>query len=289
MALILDGKKISREISEDLRTRIALKIADGYTKPCLAIVQVGNNKESTNYIAHKKKFGHDIGVEVLHVHLPDTILNEEIIKEIQSLNTDESVHGIIVQLPLPEGIDQDKIIEAVAPEKDVDGLTAKNIHALWVNDHSAILPATTRAILTLFSTYDIEVSGKDVVVIGRSTLVGKPTAMALTNRGATVTICHSRTAKLEYHTLEADIIISAVGSPRLIGSHSVRPHQVVIDVGTTFIQDEAVQKLKGDVDFDAVSPIVAAISPVPGGVGPLTVSSLFQNLYDAYDKKVKKG
>lgn len=286
-ALILDGKKINKEIAEDLRTKIAIKSDDGFSKPTLAIIQVGNNKESAKYIEHKKKFGHSVGAEVLHVHLPETIENVELQKEISNLNDDESVHGIIIQLPLPPHIDRDAALEAVAPEKDVDGLTAQNVKALWVNDAAAILPATTRGILTMLSYYDIDVKGKNVVVIGRSTLVGKPTAMALTNRGATVTVCHSGTENLAYHTLDADIVVSATGSPRLIGGHHVKPKQVIIDVGTTFIKDEEVEKLKGDVDFEAVAAVVAAISPVPGGIGPLTVSSLFQNLFDAYAKKIR--
>jgi methylenetetrahydrofolate dehydrogenase (NADP+)/methenyltetrahydrofolate cyclohydrolase len=286
--LILDGKKINSEIKQDLNTKIAIKIADGFIQPCLAIVQIGNTKESTKYIEHKKKFGHAIGVEVLHIHLPDTATNEVVLKEIQSLNTDENVHGIIVQLPLPKHINRDVIVEAVTPEKDVDGLTSKNIRGLWTNDKGYILPATARAILTMFDYYDIQVNGKKVVVVGRSTLVGKPIAMALINKGATVTICHSGTQKLADHTIEADIVICAVGFPRLIDEYFVRPHQIIIDVGTTFIKDEEVEKVTGDVDFKTVSEIVSAISPVPGGVGPLTVSSLFQNVYDAYVKKISR-
>lgn len=289
MVLILDGKKINKEISEDLRTKIAIRVADGFSKPTVAVVQIGNNQESTRYIEHKKKFGHSIGMEVLHVHLPEAIEQSELQKEIDALNTDDSIHGIIIQLPLPKHIDRDVLIETIDSKKDVDGLTSENIRALWVNDSKAILPATTRGILTMLSYYDISVLGKKIVVIGRSTLVGKPTAMALINKGATVTVCHSATERLEYHTLDADIIISAVGSPRLIGAHNVRPHQIVIDVGTTFIMDEEVQKLKGDVDFNDVSKIVAAVSPVPGGVGPLTVCSLFQNVFDVYENKIKNS
>lgn len=286
MPLILDGKKINSEIKQDLSTRVAISAADGFTKPCLAIVQVGNIKESAKYIEHKKKFGHAIGMEVIHIHLPDTSTTHEVLAEINSLNSDEGVHGIIVQLPLPKHIDRDAVVEGVSPAKDVDGLTSKNIRGLWTNDKDYILPATARAVLTMLDYYNIDVSGKKVVVIGRSTLVGKPTALALINRGATVTVCHSGTLKLSDHTIEADIVISAVGLPRLITRHFVRPHQVIIDVGTTFIKDEAVDKIHGDVDFPDVSDIVAAISPVPGGVGPLTVSSLFQNVYDAYMKKI---
>ncbi len=289
MPLLLDGKKINSEIQQDLRTKIAIKIADGFIKPCLAIVQIGNTKESTKYIEHKKKFGHAIGVEVLHVHLPDTVTDQEVLQEIEALNIDNAVHGIIVQLPLPKHIHRDTIIEAVVPEKDVDGLSSKNIRGLWTNDTGYILPATARAVLTMLEYYNIDVLGKKVVVIGRSTLVGKPTAIALMNKGATVTVCHASTQKLSDHTLEADIIISAVGFPRLINEHFVRPHQVVVDVGITFIKDEEVDTITGDVDFKAVSEIVSAISPVPGGVGPLTVSCLFQNVFDAYMKHIQSA
>jgi methylenetetrahydrofolate dehydrogenase (NADP+)/methenyltetrahydrofolate cyclohydrolase len=288
MPLILDGQKINNEIKQDLSTKIAIKLADGFARPCLAILQIGNIRESTKYIEHKKKFAHSIGVEVLHIHLPDTITDQEVQRELQILNTDDAVHGIIIQLPLPKHINRDVLVESVAPEKDVDGLTSGNIRGLWTNDKGYILPATARAVLTMLEYYNIETSGKKVVVIGRSTLVGKPTAMALINRGATVTVCHSGTQKLSDHTLEADIIISAVGFPRLINEHFVHPHQVVIDVGITFMKDEEVEKITGDVDFKAVSEIVSAISPVPGGVGPLTVSSLFQNVYDAYCKRAGK-
>lgn len=290
MPLILDGKKINSEIKQDLSTEIAIRLADGFARPCLAVVQIGNTKESAKYIEHKKKFGHAIGVEVLHIHLPDSVTDEEVLKEVAALNEDEHVHGIIIQLPLPKHIDRDILIESVAPEKDVDGLTSGNIRGLWINDKDKgfMLPATARAIMTMLDYYDIDANGKKVVMIGRSTLVGKPTAMALINKGATVTLCHSGTKKLSDHTIEADIIISAVGFPRLINEHFVRPHQVIIDVGTTFIKDEEVEKITGDVDYKAVSDIVAAISPVPGGVGPLTVSSLFQNVYDAYLKKISK-
>jgi methylenetetrahydrofolate dehydrogenase (NADP+)/methenyltetrahydrofolate cyclohydrolase len=286
MALILDGKKIHSQVLEDLKSKIAIHLADGFVRPTLAIVQVGNNKESTSYIHHKKKFGEKIGAEVVHIHLQDTVSEADVLSEIQNLNTDESVHGIIVQLPLPKHIDREILIKNINSEKDVDGLSPLNVMGLWVNDSNTVLPATTRGILTMLEYYNIEVKGKKVVMVGRSTLVGKPTALALLNKGATVTVCHSHTEKLRDHTLEADIIISAVGIPRLISEDCVHSGQVVIDVGITFLKDETVQTLKGDVDFDSVSKIVSAISPVPGGVGPLTVCSLFQNLYDAYKKKL---
>lgn len=286
MVLILDGKKVQSKIKEDLKTQIAIHIADGFVKPSLAIIQVGNNRESASYIQHKKKFGQQIGVEVTHIHLEESVSESDVLDEIKNLNADNSVHGIIVQLPVPKHIDREVLIKAIDAKKDVDGLSPINVMGLWVNDNQTIIPATTRGILTLLRYYDINPKGKKVVIVGRSTLVGKPTAIALLNKGATVTICHSETEKLRDHTLEADILISAVGVPRLISEDCVRPHQVVIDVGITFIKDEEVQVLKGDVDFEAASKVVSAISPVPGGVGPLTVSSLFQNVYDAYKKHI---
>lgn len=287
MALILDGKKINTEIMHDLKTKIAVRVDGGFLKPCLAIIQIGNNRETESYINHKKKFGHSIGTEVRHIHLPDNISTEEVLKEISSLNEDATVHGIIVQLPLPKDIDREALVEAVSPQKDVDGLTSASIRGLWINSGPYFLPATTRGILTMLSYYGIEVKGKKVVIIGRSTLVGKPTALALINSGATVTVCHSGTENLHERTLEADIIITATGSKYLITAHSVHPGQVIVDVGITFLKDETVQKLYGDVDFNGVSEIVSAISPVPGGVGPLTVCSLFQNVFEAYEHSLK--
>ncbi len=289
MALILDGKKINTEIMHDLKTKIAIRAEEGFLKPCLAIIQIGNNRETESYINHKKKFGHSVGAEVRHIHLPDTIGTEEVLEEISNLNTDDTVHGIIIQLPLPKHIDREVLIEAVSAKKDVDGLTSTSIRGLWINTPPYFLPATTRGVLTMLSYYGIEVKSKKVVIIGRSTLVGKPTAMALINSGATVTVCHSNTEKLNEQTLEADIIITATGSKYLITPSMVRAGQVVVDVGITFLKDEAVQKLYGDVDFGPVSEIVAAISPVPGGVGPLTVCSLFQNVYEAYENSLKKN
>lgn len=286
--LLLDGKKVRNEIAAELKEKIHEKVSSGFVCPKAAIIQVGLNKESAIYVENKKKFGEKIGAEVLHVHLPYEVTQEELISEIQALNMDNSVHGVIVQMPLPKHINREVCIEAISPEKDIDGLHSKNIKALWVHDSTGIIPATTRGIITLLEKYEIDIEGKNVVIVGRSSLVGKPTALAFLNKNATVTMCHSKTRNLEYYTTPADILIAAAGVPRLIRSQHVRPGQAVIDVGIT-IEENPTRKTVGDVLYDDVHNIVQAISPVPGGVGPMTVASLFLNLYDSYTKIVHKG
>lgn len=285
--IILDGKKTRDEIKHRLKEEVAHMIRSGYVTPRLAIVQIGNNHESALYIENKKKFGQAIGVEVTHIHVPQAITEEELLREIQALNQDDSIHGIIVQMPLPKHIHPDVCIEAIDSKKDVDGLHSANVKALWTNHGEGIMPATTRGILTLLKKYETLLEGKQVVVVGRSSLVGKPTAIALLNRNATVTVCHSKTPNLEFHTAPADIIIAAAGVPRLISEQHVRPGQLIIDVGIT-IEEVPEKKAVGDVDFENVKNIVHAISPVPGGVRPMTVASLFENLVDAYMKRVYK-
>lgn len=285
MALILDGKKIRDEIADNLKHQISEKVKEGFVRPSLAIIQVGNIKESEAYIKNKKKFGERVGAEVIHIHLADNVEEDDVLAEIKNLNDDEAVHGVIVQIPLPKHLNKNKLIEAILPRKDVDGMCATNIKGLWIDSKETIMPATTRGILTMLDKNDIEISGKNVVIIGRSVLVGRPTALAMINRNATVTLCHTFTKNLEFHTLDADIIVSAVGRPRLITEFHVKPHQVIVDVGIT-IEDTPETRSVGDVDFENVEPLVDAISPVPGGVGPMTVASLFENLFDAYKKVI---
>jgi methylenetetrahydrofolate dehydrogenase (NADP+) / methenyltetrahydrofolate cyclohydrolase len=280
-AFILDGKKVRNEISKSLHDEILSFVKKGFVRPCLAIVQIGNNKESETYISNKKTFGEKLGVTVLHIHLPENIDENEVVKEVKNLNTDQGVHGIIVQFPVPKHIRKDVVIEYINHYKDVDGLGSKNVKGLWVDSGKSIIPATARGILTLLNHYGISVKGKRVAMIGRSALVGKPTALLLSNHGATVTLCHSGTVDLETVTLEADILISAVGRPRFISKYHVRPKQIVVDVGIT-VEDINTRRCVGDVDFGEVSEIVDYISPVPGGVGPMTVLSIFQNLMDSY-------
>lgn len=266
---ILDGKKVRDEIMADLKK----KIGDFKTVPNLAIVKIGDDPDSAIYVKNKINFAKKIGVNAYVVGFPELdatkITQEMLLAGIEKLNKDESVNGIIVQSPLPPQLDWLQAVEKVAPEKDVDGM------------HSSIIPATARGILTLLNYYKIPVKGKKVVVMGRSKLVGKPIADLMIKNGATVTVVHSQTVEPEKITREADILIVAIGKPEYVGAEYVKEGAVVIDVGiSTVINSDGTKKILGDIDFDSVSPIVSAISPVPGGVGPMTVASLFQNLVD---------
>ncbi|MSU56050.1 MAG: bifunctional 5,10-methylenetetrahydrofolate dehydrogenase/5,10-methenyltetrahydrofolate cyclohydrolase [Candidatus Taylorbacteria bacterium] len=285
--ILLDGKKVRDEIAQTLRARIFAYAV----KPKLAIVQIGDTQESATYIKQKKLFGESIGVLVEHVHLQETVSEQEVLAAIGKLNRDASVHGIIVQLPISDTLDKDAIIEAIAPQKDVDGLGSVNIKLLWENKAGGYIPATTRGILSLLAYYGISVAGKRVVIVGRSFLVGKPTALALLNADATVTVAHSKTVNCSEVTRSADILIIAAGKPHFIQKDDVREGQIVIDVGITAVTGEKLNDevaevtITGDVHFDDVKDIVGAISPVPGGVGPMTVASLFQNLVSAYERQ----
>ena len=274
MAQILDGKVVRDQIAKELESRIK----NLESRPKLVIIQVGDNPESNTYISQKIKFGEKIGALVNHQKFPADISESDLNSKLLTLNSDPLTHGIIVQLPIPESLNKEEIIESINPAKDVDGLSSVNLKKLMENDQTGFVPATTKGILTLLDHYQIKVEGKHVVVVGRSTLVGKPTALALLNLDATVTVCHKQTGDIKPFTKTADIIISAVGKPGLITKNHVSKDQVIIDVGTTVVDG----KLKGDVDFNEVSKIVSAISPVPGGIGPMTVASLFQNLLQAH-------
>lgn len=298
MAKILDGKIIRDRIAKDLKSKIQNLIP----APRLVIIQVGDNLESNTYITQKIKFGERIGANVKLVKLPEDVTEKTLLFQISTFNSERSVHGIIVQMPIPKNLDKDSIIEMINSAKDVDGQTSVNIKKLIENDPTGYIPATTKGILTMLEYYKIPVSGKHVVVIGRSSLVGKPTSLALLNKDATVTICHSKTNHLSLITSHSDILIVAAGKPKLITKDHVSPNQTVIDVGINVLpssrsdletterpdllkrpeSEPTGRKLTGDVDFESVSKIVKAISPVPGGVGPLTVASLFENLLKAY-------
>ncbi len=280
MAQLLDGKAVRDVLSAELSAKIkTLKSA-----PTLVIIQVGDRPDSTSYINQKKLLAKKIGAKVMHKHYADSVAQAEILKDIQDFNINDSVHGIIIQLPLPESLDKGALIETVAPGKDVDGLTAANAKFLLESNARGIMPATTRGIISLLEYYKISIAGRRVTVVGRSSLVGKPTAIALLNRNATVTIAHSKTADLKTVCKEAEILIVAMGKAKFITADFVSPGQTVIDVGINALDG----KMVGDVDFAGVQSIVAAISPVPGGVGPMTVVSLFQNLVDAYLSSLSK-
>ena len=284
-AIILDGRKIRDEAIPEL----AKSFANLGFIPVLTIIQVGDKEDTNAYIRAKKLFAEKLGVKVKHLQLPENISQSEIIDIIYKENNDTDVKGIIVQLPLPISMDRKVVIDIIDPKKDVDAITSHNVKFWTEGDRQALLPATARGVRSLLKYYNIDLSGKKVVVIGRSDLVGKPIACMCSNEKAIVTVCHSKTFDLAKETLNADIIISVVGKVNLITKDHVKPGQIVIDVGINTIEDKKLdennggvykRKIVGDVDFEQVSKIVQATSPVPGGVGPLTVLSVFQNLLD---------
>jgi len=273
---ILDGRKLGGEMTPAL----AHRISDLTAKPKLVIIQVGDHVESNSYIKMKMAFAAKIGALVEYKKYSEMTPVNEIVVDIKKYNSDSSIHGIMVQLPIPAPVsvsDANKIVEAIDPKKDVDGLTAASTKSIFDNTE-AFIPATTKGILTLLEHYDVDLVGKRVVIVGESVLVGRPTALAFLNKKATVVICHEHTKNLAEETKRADVLVVAVGKPGLISSEHVSAEQVVVDVGTTI---SAEGKTLGDVDFESVKSIVAAITPVPGGVGPMTVYSLFENLVEA--------
>ncbi len=274
---ILDGKKIKQEILDELKEEVS-KLKN---KPHLVVIQVGNNEASNVYIKQKAKMARYVGYQFHHIKLDDTITEEELLYEIDKLNKDKSVHGILVQMPLPSQINTYKVQNAVLPEKDVDGLSDINTGKLF-HGKDALYSCTPFGVMELLKRYKINVVGKNVVVVGRSNLVGKPMATMLINEGATVTICHSKTNDLPKYTFNADILIVAVGKPKLITADMVKDGAVVIDVGINRLEN----RLCGDVDYENVLPKCSYITPVPGGVGQMTVAMLGKNVLKAY--KIQK-
>lgn len=281
-AQILNGRVVRDARLAELKQTIA-----GFVKPpVLSIVQVGDREDSNAYIAQKAAFGEKLGVTVRRLKLPEATTQQEILAKVQTENADTDVRGIIVQLPLPSGVDQDTVIESIDPEKDVDGLTSRNVKLFLEGREAGVISATTRGVKELLEYYKIDLFGKHVVVVGRSMLVGKPIAMFALNENASVTVCHSKTADLAAETRRADILIVAAGKPNLITADHVREGTIVIDVGINTVKGEKLEeeiesrKVVGDVDFDSVKGVAAAVTPVPGGVGPMTVLALFENLAD---------
>jgi methylenetetrahydrofolate dehydrogenase (NADP+)/methenyltetrahydrofolate cyclohydrolase len=281
MTLILDGKKLSETIATRLKQNISL-FKD---KPTLVIIQIGDISASNIYIQRKTLFAKKIGANVILKKYETTVEQSKIIEDIHMYNNDPVLHGIIIQLPIPKSFDKDAIIESIRSDKDVDGLTSTNIKDTYANNGKGIVPATTRGILTLLDHYNISIAGKKVVMVGRSPLVGKPTVLAFVNRNATVTVCHSYTENIEGETKRADILIVAIGIAKYITEKHVSPGQIIIDIGINALDGDVTtgkRKISGDVDYQTVAPTVDAITPVPGGVGPMTVASLFENLFQQF-------
>lgn len=272
MAQFIDGKKISSDIKEELRVEVQ-KLKEKGVSVCLAVVQVGEDSASCVYVRNKKRACSYIGIESKSYELPESTTEDELAGLVESLNQDESINGILVQLPLPAHIDEDRIINLIRPEKDVDGFHPVNVGRLWTGE-DGFLSCTPAGIIQLLKRSNITMEGKQCVIIGRSNIVGKPMAALLLRENATVTIAHSKTENLKEITKRADILIVAIRKPKFINSEYVKEGAVVIDVGMH--RDEE-NKLCGDVDFIDVEPHTSAITPVPGGVGPMTIAMLMDN------------
>ena len=296
--MILDGKQIAADIRAELKEQVSELLAQGKRAPKLAVILVGHNPASETYVANKIKACQEVGIDAEKIAYDETITQQTLLTEIHRLNNDPSIDGFIVQLPLPEHINESAVLSAIDFRKDVDGLTPENV-GRTVQGLPSLVSATPRGIRELLARYNIATEGKHVVVIGRSNIVGKPIAMLLMQRpylslpgmsasslgDATVTICHSKTQDLDAICRTADMIIVAAGSPKLLTANMVKEGVVVIDVGINRVEDQTTPRgyrLVGDVDFENVAPKASYITPVPGGVGPMTIVSLLQNTLQAY-------
>lgn len=279
MAHLIDGKMISKQIKDELREEVAGLKEKGIL-PCLAVIQVGQDPASCVYVNNKKKACEYIGIDSLSYEVEETITEDALLALIEELNQNEKVNGILVQLPLPKHIDENKVIQAIIPAKDVDGFHPETVGNMCIGT-KGFLPCTPAGVIQLLKRSDIDIAGKECVVVGRSNIVGKPMAMLLLRENGTVTITHSRTRDLKEVTKRADILIAALGKPKFISSEYVKEGAVVIDVG---IHRNENGKLCGDVDFDDVVDKVSAITPVPGGVGPMTIAMLMNNCVETVRK-----
>lgn len=276
--IIIDGKKISTEIKDECKEKVALYKEKGI-EICMAVIQVGFDPASSVYVNNKKKACEYIGIKSLSYHLEESTTEEELLELIDKLNKDDAVRGILVQLPLPKSISEDKVLMAISPAKDVDGFHPMNVGNLCIG-RKGFLSCTPAGVIELLKRYNIEIAGKECVVVGRSNIVGKPMSILLLRENGTVTITHSRTKDLKEVCKRADILVAALGKPKFITEEYVKEGAVVIDVG---IHRNENNKLCGDVDFDAVAPKCSAITPVPGGVGPMTIAMLMKNCVDSVE------
>lgn len=278
MAELIDGKLISSQIKDECKEKVA-KLKEQGIEVTLAVIQVGEDPASSVYVNNKKKACEYIGANSLSYNLPENSTEEELLKIIDDLNNDSKVDGILVQLPLPKHFDEDEVIRRINPDKDVDGFHPINVGRLSIGE-KGFVSCTPAGIIELLKRSNVEIEGKECVIIGRSNIVGKPMSMLMLRENATVTVCHSRTKNLEEVAKRADILIVAIGKPRLIDSSYVKDGAVVIDVGI-HRPDPDSKKLCGDVDFESVEPVAGKITPVPGGVGPMTIAMLMSNLVNS--------
>ena len=280
MAKLIDGKMISAQIKEEVKEACA-KLKEEGKEVTLAVIQVGNDPASSVYVGNKKKACEYVGFRSLSYELAEETTEHELLDLISDLNNRADVDGILVQLPIPKHMDEDKVIAAISPDKDVDGFHAVSVGHLWIGK-DGFVSCTPAGIIELLKRSDIDITGKECVVVGRSNIVGKPMAALMLRENATVTVCHSRTADLKEVTKRADILIVAIGKPQFITAEYVKPGATVIDVGIHRLEGK---KLCGDVAFDEVEPVAGAITPVPGGVGPMTIAMLMKNCLEAALRK----
>ncbi|MFB9121508.1 bifunctional methylenetetrahydrofolate dehydrogenase/methenyltetrahydrofolate cyclohydrolase FolD [Bergeyella porcorum] len=289
MAKILDGLKVSKDIKKEIKEEVTKIVESGKRAPHLAAILVGENGASKAYVNSKVKDCKEVGFGSSLLKFSDTISEEELLAEIQKLNNDPEIDGFIVQLPLPKGMDQEKIINAIDPKKDVDGFHPENFGRMAL-EMDAFLPATPYGIMTLLERYDIDTRGKNCVVIGRSRIVGRPMSILMSSKGnpgdATVTLVHSHTPNIEEYTQKADIIIVALGAPKYLKGNMIKEGAVIVDVGITRVEDDGERgyHLEGDVDYETCEPKASWITPVPGGVGPMTRAMLMKNTLLAYKR-----
>lgn len=280
-AQLLDGKTMSNELREKLALRVEDLKARGVT-PGLAVILVGEDPASQIYVKNKGLGCAQVGMHSVTIRMPETTTQQELETQIDQLNSDAAIHGILVQLPLPAGLDEAAALARIAPEKDVDGFHVVNAGKLFTGQ-KGVVACTPKGAMEMIRRTGIDLSGKEAVVVGRSNIVGKPMAMLLLQQNATVTMCHSRTQHLAEHTRRADVLVAAVGKPRFITADMVKPGAIVIDVGINRVDGKVV----GDVDFDAVKEVASWITPVPGGVGRMTITMLLENTIEAAERTVK--
>lgn len=287
---LIDGNAVASDLLEELEKTVE---AFENQKPCVAFVRVGEDPASVSYVRKKEKTAAKVGIVSRLLVFPESITEDQLLKEISQLNDDSSVHGILVQAPLPSHMDERIIFNHVSPDKDVDGFNATNLGLLCQEQKSAFISCTPAGIVELLKRTKVDTTGKHVVVLGRSLIVGKPVGLLLLQKGlpgnATVTYCHSRTPDLSKHTLQADILIAAIGKPHFVDKSMVKEGAIVIDVGINRIPDDTRKsgnRLVGDVDFEQVAPLTSFITPVPGGVGPMTVAMLMKNTVKAFEKSI---
>ncbi|UOE95927.1 bifunctional methylenetetrahydrofolate dehydrogenase/methenyltetrahydrofolate cyclohydrolase FolD [Alkalihalobacillus sp. LMS39] len=275
-AEVISGKELAAQKREEMKQEV-IKLKQEGTTPGLAVILIGNNPASRSYVKAKQKACEDIGVHSVLIEMEDTISEQQLVKEIYALNEDDSIHGILVQLPLPNHIQEQAVIEAIVPEKDVDGFHPINIGKMMIGEET-FLPCTPFGIVEMIKSKGIKMAGKHVVVIGRSNIVGKPVGQLLLNEHATVTYCHSRTNDMKSITQQADILVVAVGKANFIGAEYIKKDAVVIDVGVNRLDTG---KLCGDVKYEEAKEVASFITPVPGGVGPMTITMLLHNTIEA--------